>query len=150
MELIKDWNVQQELSYLWEHQRVTLLTFRSHLIDSNLLTGSFFALGDGNRLKGFSITLNTIAAYIHLLMLPLVLYYLFSRKYLANKETIALLYTCFLLQLLTSGISTGQEDRLLITALPLWILAYLSVIAGMAPNQSTATGSSIDRRELLS
>ena len=130
-DLIKDWTTQQELAYLWDHQRMTLLTVRNHLIDSNLLTGSFFALGDGNVLKGFSVTMNVIAAYIHLLMLPLVLYYLLSRKYAENKETIALLYVCFLLQFLTSGISTGQDDRLLITALPLWIVAYLLVLRGI-------------------
>ena len=131
MALLEDWNVRQELTYLAEHQRTTLLTVESHLIDSNLLTGSFFALGPGNRMKGFSITINVVAAYIHLLMLPFVLYYLLSTKYRGNKETIALLYICFLLQFLTSGISTGQDDRLLITALPLWIIAYLSVLRGL-------------------
>jgi hypothetical protein len=132
MELIKDWDTRQQLQYLWDHQRTTLLTIRSHLIDSNLLTGSFFALGEGNLMKDFSVNMNVIAAYLHLLMLPLVLYYLLSKTYTANKETIALLYLCFVFQWLTSGISTGQDDRLLITALPLWIVAYLSVLGGMA------------------
>ncbi|HLO28331.1 MAG TPA: hypothetical protein VK249_04310 [Anaerolineales bacterium] len=131
-QLIEDWNLQQQLTYLWEHRRTTLFTVRTHLIDSNLLTGSFFALGEGNRLKGFSISMNVVSAYLHLLMLPLVLYYLLSTKYRDNKETIALLYTCFLLQFLTSGISTGQDDRLLITALPLWISAYLAVLRGLS------------------
>lgn len=129
--LIEDWDLRQQLSYLWTNQRVTLLTVRDHLIDSNLLSGSFFALGEGNRMKEFSTTMNVVAAYIHLLMLPLVLYYFLSKKYHENKETIALLYACFFLQWLTSGISTGQDDRLMITALPLWIVAYLSVLTGM-------------------
>lgn len=141
MELIKDWDMRQQLTYLWEHQRMTLLTVRSHLIDSNLLTGSFFALGEGNVLRGFSITMNVIAAYVHLLMLPFVLYYLLSKRYTANKEAIALLYVCFLFQFLTSGISTGQDDRLLITALPLWIVAYLLVLKGMIGTQITSEGS---------
>jgi hypothetical protein len=64
-------------------------------------------------------------------MLPLVLYYLLSKKYQDNKEVIVLLYVCFVLQFLTSGISAGQEDRLMITALPLWIIAYISVLTGM-------------------
>jgi hypothetical protein len=105
---------------------------REHLIDSNLLTGSFFALGPGNRLKEFSVAMNVAAAYLHLLMMPLVLYYLLSSKYKENKETVALLYVCFVLQWLTSGISTGQDDRLMITALPLWIVAYLSVLRGLS------------------
>ncbi|MGE5642463.1 MAG: hypothetical protein ACM3Y8_05570, partial [Byssovorax cruenta] len=138
MELIKDWDMRQQLTYLWDHQRMTLLTIRSHLIDSNLLTGSFFALGEGNRMKEFSVNMNVFAAYLHLLMLPLVLYYLLSPRYKENKETIALLYTCFLFQFLTSGISTGQDDRLLITALPLWIAAYLLVLRGTAHTQEAS------------
>jgi len=129
--LIKDWNLPQQLTYLWDHQRTTLLTFRSHLIDSNLLVGSFYALGEGNRMKDFAYTMNVVAAYIHLLMLPFVIYYLLSTQYKENKETITLLYACFILQFLTSGISTGQEDRLMITALPLWLVTYILVIRGM-------------------
>jgi len=130
MALIEDWDLRQQVTYLWDHQRMTLLTVRSHLIDSNLLTGSFFTLGAGNRMREFAITMNAVSAYLHLLMLPLVLYYLLSRKY-NNKETIALLYLCFVLQFLTSGISAGQDDRLLITALPLWIVAYILVLKGI-------------------
>lgn len=134
--LIEDWDLRQQLSYLWEHQRMTLLTVREHLIDSNLLTGSFFALGEGNRMREFSITMNGIAAYVHLLMLPLVIYYLLSARYRHNKEAIALLYLGFVLQWLTSGISTGQDDRLMITALPLWLIVYFSVIKGLSTPQT--------------
>ena len=88
-------------------------------------------------MREFSITMNGLAAYIHLIMLPLVVYYLLSPDYAENKETTALLYLCFVLQFLTSGISTGQEDRLMITALPLWIVAYLTVLSGLVePKQS--------------
>ncbi len=137
MELIKDWNLQQQLSYLWEHQRTTLLTVRSHLIDTNLWVGSFFTLGDGNRMKDFAYSMNAVSAYIHLLMLPLVIYYLLSKRYKDHKEIIALLYVCFLVQFLINGISTGQDDRLLITALPLWIIAYILVLSGMNTTQNT-------------
>ena len=130
--LIENWDLRQQLSYLWDHQRMTLLTVREHLIDSNLLTGSFFALGEGNRMREFSITMNAVAAYVHLLMLPLVIYYLLSARYRQNKEAIALLYVCFVLQWLTSGISTGQDDRLMITALPLWVIVYFSVMKGLS------------------
>jgi hypothetical protein len=141
MELIKDWNTPQQLTYLWQNQRLTLLTFRSHLIDENLWTGSFFTLGEGNRMQDFAFNMNAVSAYLHLLMLPFVLYYLLSTKYREHKETIALLYICFLLQLLTSGISAGQNDRLLITALPLWIIAYLSVLHGMSRGTTFALTS---------
>ncbi len=132
MALIEDWDLKQQLTYLWEHQRMTMLTVRSHLIDENLWVGSFYTLGAGNRTKEFAFTLNAVSAYIHLLMLPIVLYYSLSKKYQDNKETITLLYICFALQFLTNGISAGQEDRLMITALPLWIIAYLLVLAGMS------------------
>jgi len=58
-----------------------------------------------------------------------------------NKEIIALFYLCFVLQFLTSGISTGQEDRLLITSLPLWIVAYLWVLKGLSTPQTISDSS---------
>ena len=130
MKAIEDWDLQKQLSYLWEHQREAALAYRRHIIDTNLWTGSFFTLGQGNRLAEFARTANSLAAYLHLLMLPIVIYYLVSPKYRDNKETVALLYICFVLQILIAGISTGQEDRLIITALPLWIVTYLLVYAG--------------------
>ena len=129
MKAIEDWDLQKQLTYLWEHQRETALAYRRHIIDSNLWTGSFFTLGEGNRLAEFARTANGIAAYIHLLMLPIVIYYLVSSKYQDHKETIALLCICFVIQILTTGMSTGQEDRLIITALPLWIVAYIVTLA---------------------
>jgi hypothetical protein len=131
MQAIESWDLRRQLDYLQQHRRESALTFRRHIIDSNLWTGSFFTLGEGNRMTNFVRTANAIAAYLHLLMLPLIIYYLASAKYWGNKETIALLYFCFVIQLLTSGISTGQEDRLIVTALPLWIVAYLLAYAGL-------------------
>jgi hypothetical protein len=127
---IKDWDLRHQIDYLQQHRRETALAFRRHIIDSNLWTGSFFTLGEGNRMTGFARTANAISAYLHLLMVPLMTYYLISAKYLKNKETIALLYFSFVIQLLTTGISTGQEDRLIVTALPLWIVAYLLAYTG--------------------
>jgi hypothetical protein len=136
MALIEDWDLRQQLDYLWQHKRGTLVAIRNHLVDSNMWTGSFFTLGEGNRMDGFAISMNAFAAYLHLFMLPLVVYYLLSPKYTANKQTIALLYLCFVIQWLTSGISTGQEDRLLMTAIPLWIVTYLLVFRGLLPSPS--------------
>jgi len=82
-------------------------------------------------LTEFARTANAIASYLHLLMLPLIIYYLASAKHWENRETIALLYFCFVIQILTTGISTGQEDRLIVTALPLWIVAYLLAYTGL-------------------
>jgi hypothetical protein len=134
--LITDWTLQDQLNYLWQHKRETALTYRRHLIDSNLWTGSYFTLGEGNRTKGFTISFNAVATYIHLLMAPLVMYYFFSSRYKVNKEIIGILYASFVVQFLTSGISTGQEDRLLITTMPLWIITYLVTLAGMWVKQT--------------
>lgn len=145
--IIENWGLQEQLAYLWAHQRETALAYRRHIIDSNLWTGSFFTLGEGNRMTEFARTVNAVAAYLHLLMLPLIIYYLLSAKYSDHKETIAVLYSCFMVQLLTSGISTGQEDRLMVTALPLWLVAYILIYTGFRTNPTphqVLTSSSLD------
>jgi hypothetical protein len=134
--LIDEWTLQDQLTYLWENKRVTALTYRRHIIDNNLWTGSFFTLGEGNRTREFVVTFNAVTAYLHVLMAPLVFYYFFSSKYRGNKEIVAILYVTMLVQFLTSGISTGQEDRLLITTLPLWIITYALVLTGMWTKQT--------------
>jgi hypothetical protein len=136
MALIEDWDLHEQLDYLWQHKRGTVITFRNHLVDSNLWTGSYFTLGEDNRMDGFAIAMNSFTTYLHLFMLPFVAYYLLSPRYSPNKQTITLLYLCFVIQWLTSGISTGQEDRLLMTAIPLWIVVYLLVIRGIFTPQS--------------
>lgn len=149
MKAIEDWDLQQQLSYLWDHQREAALAYRRHIIDSNLWTGSFFTLGEGNRLTEFARSANAIAAYAHLLMLPIVIYYLMSPKYGDNKETVALLYICFVIQILIAGISTGQEDRLIITALPLWIVAYILTLAGFTTRLPKNTMELVDSSNSL-
>jgi len=135
-ELIEDWNLREQLTYLWDHQRATVIAFRRHIIDDNLWTGSFFTLGEGNRMAGFALTHNAVSAYIHLLMSPLMIYYLVSARFKGHKETLALLYIGFVIQILITGASTGQEDRLIITALPLWIVAYLVAFSAFHKNSS--------------
>ncbi len=143
MQEIETWDVKQQLSYLWSHQRETLLTYRRNLIDNNQWVGSFFIRGENNRMIGFVETINAISIYLHLFMLPVMFYYLFSGKYTENKELVALIYAVFLIQTLVSGISTGQEDRLTVTGVPLWILAYLLTLHAIlsAPQPATAEWS---------
>jgi hypothetical protein len=142
MQEIENWDLRHQLDYLLQHRRISALVFRHHIIDSNLWTGSFFTLGEGNRMTEFARTANAISAYLHLLMLPFIIYYLASAKVSANnKETIALLYFCFVIQILTTGISTGQEDRLIVTALPLWIVTYLLAYTGLKKTDSPAASA---------
>ncbi len=138
MQAIENWDTGQELAYLLAHQRETLLTYRQNLIDNNQWVGSFFIQGKNNRMIGFVETANAAAVYLHLIMLPLVLYYLASSKYKENKTAIALIYAVFLIQILVSGISTGQEDRLTVTGIPLWIITYLLVIYYLISHGRTA------------
>jgi hypothetical protein len=128
MQEIETWDVKQQLSYLWAHQRESLLTYRRNLIDNNQWVGSFFIRGENNRMIGFVETVNAFSIYLHLLMLPLMFYFLLSGKYTENQELVALVYATFLIQTLVSGISTGQDDRLTVTGVPLWIISYLLVL----------------------
>jgi hypothetical protein len=125
---IESWDVNQQLTYLWAHQRETLLTYRRNLIDNNQWVGSFFIRGENNRMIGFVETVNAVSVYLHIFMLPIMLYFLLSGDYPKNKELVALVYAVFLIQTLVSGISTGQDDRLTVTGLPLWIISYLLVL----------------------
>ena len=143
MQAIDGWDTGQELIYLLAHQRETLLTYRQNLIDNNQWVGSFFIQGQGNRMIGFVETANAAAVYLHLLMLPLVLYYLFSSKYTRSKTIIALIYGVFIIQTLVSGISTGQEDRLTVTGIPLWIIVYLLVLWNLFSQSKTGYSSEL-------
>ena len=82
-------------------------------------------------MQDFAQAFNGASLFVHLVMLPLVGYYLLSNRTSRHKETLALIYLTFLLQTLVTGISTGQEDRLIITGVPLWIFTYLVVVQGL-------------------
>ena len=106
--------------------------------DTNQWVGSFFIRGENNRMIGFVETVNAFSLYLHLFMLPLMFYFLLSAKYSQNKELILLIYAVFVIQTLVSGISTGQDDRLTVTGIPLWIVSYLLVIYSVfSTRQST-------------
>jgi len=124
---IEGWNLQQQLSYLQAHPREAWLTLRQNLIDTNLWIGSFFIRGENNRMIGFVETFNAVITYAHLFMLPLVFYYLLSPTHKKNKALIAFIYGVFFIQTLITAISTGQDDRLTVTGIPLWIVSYILV-----------------------
>lgn len=131
LKVIEDWGTKEQLEYLLNHPRQTIRTYRDNLIDRNLWIGSFFLRGEGNRLAGFGQAMNAATLYAHFIMLPLVFYFLFSRRYrgLAQREAVGAVYVIFLMQTLAAGISTGQEDRLTITGLPLWIFTYITALS---------------------
>jgi hypothetical protein len=129
--VIEDWGLEEQFGYLTSHPRETVRTYRDNLLDRNLWIGSFFLRGEGNRMAGFAQSFNALALYAHLIMLPLTLYFLLSPRYRGQKELLAIIYSIFLIQTLVTGISTGQEDRLIITGLPLWIFTYLTALPAL-------------------
>jgi len=131
MAVIEDWRTPQQFDYLWRHPRETINTYRDNLVDRNLWIGSFFIRGEANRMSGFVRSFNAAALYAHLIMLPLTLYFLLSQRFRQGKEVVSLVYLTFLIQTLVTGISTGQEDRLIITGTPLWIFAYLVALSSL-------------------
>lgn len=130
LKVIEDWGAQEQLEYLWNHPQQTLRTYRDNLVDRNLWAGSFFLRGEGNRLADLGLEMNAAALYAHLLLFPVVLYFLFSPRYRHVKQrgAVGAAYVIFLVQTLAAGISTGQEDRLIITGLPLWVFTYGTVL----------------------
>lgn len=137
MAVIEEWDAQEQWDYLSRHPRETILTYRDNLIDRNLWIGSFLIRGEDNRMAGFAQSFNAVALYTHLIMLPLTLYFIFSPRYQQHKELIGLVYFTFLIQTLVTGISTGQEDRLVITGIPLWVFTYLLVCSALFTHKKT-------------
>jgi hypothetical protein len=77
---------------------------------------------------------NAVYLVIHfLLLVPMCYIILVKRK---APVSITLLYIFVLVIFLTSGISANEGDRLIATALPLWMAAYLSAFAMVLPQSS--------------
>ena len=128
MDLIEGWDTNDQLAYLNEHQRDTVMVYFDNLVVNNLLTHSFFALGENNLALNFTHNLNYGAVFLHIIFLPLFGYFLLSQRFTwSQKEPMLIIYAIFMIQTLVTGISTGQEDRLIITGLPLWITVYFGL-----------------------
>jgi hypothetical protein len=132
LKIVQPWDLREQLGYLFTHGRATLYTLRHNLIDTNLWTGSFFIRGDGNRMIPFVEHVNGLAALLHIFMLPVMMYYLLSAGYQKDKINLIALYAIFLIQTLVTAISTGQDDRLIVTGIPLWIVCYVLTLYRLA------------------
>jgi hypothetical protein len=132
---VATWNLPQELDYLVAHKRQAILEYRNNVIDHNLWTDSLFVRGQDNRMADTAKAMNAIEAFLHLIMFPIMIYYLLFKSRGQGREVILLLYGTFAIQVLVSGISTGQADRLLITTLPLWIVSYAWVVSNLMTSQ---------------
>jgi len=130
MDLIEDWETDDQLAYLKEYPQESIQVYFYNLIVDNLLTHSFFALGEDNLALNFTRNLNYAAVFLHILFLPLFGYFFLSPRFTwQQKEPLLIVYAIFIIQTLATGISAGQEDRLIITGLPLWITSYIWLLS---------------------
>ena len=137
MDLIEDWHTDEQLAYLGEYPLETIQVYFDNLVVDNLLTHSFFALGEENLAKNFTRNLNYGAVFLHIIFLPLFGYFFLSpRLDWAQKEPLLIIYGIFVIQTLVTGISAGQEDRLIITGLPLWITSYIWLLVKFKENDA--------------
>jgi hypothetical protein len=129
-DIVEDWTTEQEIAYLLNHKQLTLTTYIANIVDEGLIADSYFIVRDDNPMNIAIQTLNKGYFYLHLLMTPLMLYLLFFYRK-GKWEAIWILYLSFAIQIAASGVSADQGDRLMITALPLWILSYAFVFANL-------------------
>ncbi|MBT3189651.1 MAG: hypothetical protein HN736_02530 [Anaerolineae bacterium] len=127
-EILKDWTTKEEIAYLLNNKKATFSVYFNNLISEGLLADSYFIVNDNNSMNIAIMTLNKWHFYLHLLMLPLMGYLLLF-NYKGRWEAIWMIYLTFLIQTLASGVSADQGDRLIITAMPLWIVAYATAFS---------------------
>lgn len=138
--VVEDWTRKDEMDYLLNNKKATFSVYFNNLVEEGLLADSYFIVNDDNSMNIAIMTLNQWYFYLHLLMLPLMGYLLlFNHK--GKWEAIWIIYLTAFIQIMASGVSADQGDRLIITAMPLWIVAYavvassqLSAISGGEEN----------------
>ena len=124
--IVEDWSREEEIAYLLNNKKATFSVYFNNLVEEGLLADSYVIIKKDNAMNRAIMTLNQWHFYLHTLMLPLMGYVLLlgdKRKW----EVIWIIYLTFLIQTLASGVSSDQGDRLIITAMPLWIVAYVTV-----------------------
>ncbi|MBT6051381.1 MAG: hypothetical protein HOG49_31655 [Candidatus Scalindua sp.] len=108
------------------NKKATFTVYFRNLVDEGFLADSYVIISKDNTMNIAIMSLNQWHFYLHLLMLPLMGYLLLLNK--EKWEAIWIIYLTFLIQTLASGVSSDQGDRLIITAMPLWIVAYATAI----------------------
>ena len=121
--IVDTWSREEEIAYLLNNKKAFFSVYFNNLVNESLLADSYFIINDDNPMNIAIMTLNKWYFYLHLLMLPLMGYMLLF-NYKGKWEAIWIIYLTFLIQILASGLSSDQGDRLIITAMPLWIVAY--------------------------
>jgi hypothetical protein len=124
--VVENWTREEEIAYLLNNKKATFTVYFRNLVDEGFLADSYVIISKDNTMNIAIMSLNQWHFYLHLLMLPLMGYLLLLNK--EKWEAIWIIYLTFLIQTLASGVSSDQGDRLIITAMPLWIVAYATAI----------------------
>lgn len=125
--IVETWSREEEIAYFLDHKQLTFTTYFNNLVAEGLLADSYVIIDKDNSMNVAIMTLNKWHFYLHLLMLPLMGYFLLF-NYKGKWKAVWIIYLTFIIQILATGVSADQGDRLMITALPLWIVAYSFVI----------------------
>lgn len=122
---IASYDSTQTLTYLVQNGTSALAFFLQNLFEN--LTGASDYISYYPKPYLFTRVTNIVYLIIHSVFLP-ALIYLFLTKTHPLTLTIKLIYIFSTLILLTSGISFNEGDRLVMTALPLWVVVYALVL----------------------
>ena len=126
--VVETWSREEEIAYLLNNKRLLFAVYANNLVKESLLADSYIIIDKDNPMDIAIMTLNKWHLYLHLLMLPLMGYLLLF-NYKGKWKAIWIIYLTFIIQTLATGVSADQGDRLMITGLPLWIVAYVTAIS---------------------
>ncbi len=143
--VVETWSREEDIAYLLNNKKVTFSVYANNLVKESLLADSYMIIAKDNPMDIAIMTLNKWHLYLHLFMLPLMLYLLFF-NHKGKWEAIWILYLSFLIQTLATGVSADQGDRLMITGLPLWIVSYSFVLTKLK-TLGEASSSIVERGE---
>ncbi|MEI7467317.1 MAG: hypothetical protein WCL57_03730 [Chloroflexota bacterium] len=120
-QIVADLSNEQIFKTLLENPRITIGIFRRNVIDESLL-GPAMAYRN-ETLFHISLILNKLKFFFHIFMFSIISYLLIKRK--ENLLSISMLaYVFFVLQAISAGVSAFEGDRLIATAIPLWLVTY--------------------------
>lgn len=122
---IANYDSAQTLTYLIQNGTSSSAFFLQNLIEN--VTGASDYISYYPKPYLFTRATNIVYLIVHIAFLPAITY-LFLTKTNPLILAIKLIYIFSTLILLTSGISFNEGDRLVMTALPLWVVVYTLVL----------------------
>lgn len=122
---IANYDSTQTLTFLLQNGTYTSAFFLQNLIEN--VTGASDYISYYPKPYLFTRVTNIVYLIVQIVFLPAIIY-LFLTKTNPLTLVIKLLYIFSALIILTSGISFNEGDRLVMTAPPLWVVAYALVL----------------------